>query len=555
VGVRWFLFVLLLVTNALARPIEIRARSRIDAHGQKRDGVILIHGTLLDDGGAALKRQPIAFATDAAVTLTRCMNSAEIDTVETDAEGHFCLAVRGALAPLRVTLAYRGGNGVEQSALELPLDPQKRTLAIRIAPTPLLVLLDETDWKLEAFVSSQDVGPPRPERAAELLLLSEDKRVLAKGTTDEAGRMTFRLDPTELGAPGPGELAIRYAGTEAVAAYEMRFPIERRARVTLTLLRGELTGGQHAQVHATWKGGVVPFGNVECRQAGVPLGAARIDTSGNADLVIADTDGDNSGGMRDEGRAGGMRDEGRAGGMRDEGRAGGMRDEGRAEIRYVPQVSYFEAGDPIEVRVKPAARSHWTAVLSVLLLLGVLAWTIRLRAPAKPRPAEAPEPDTSPTVEVLARSTAPVWSGVVLDAHAKKPLAGIWIVALTPGFESAQTLAQTTTSETGEFELRLPDSSASGIALRFEGDYHGEVQMPAPAFGRLRVTLHSRRRRLLDVFAAAFSKGKERTPQDVIRDTTSPEIAAWVARVQETVYGPEQVDKDKEQRVGKPPTS
>jgi hypothetical protein len=518
--VRWILLFLLLAANAVARPLEIRARSRIEAHGQKRNGVILIHGTLLDDGGAALKRQQIAFATNSPVALTRCMNSTEVDSVETDTEGHFCVALRGARDPLRITLAYKGTDSVERATLELPVDPNKSTLAIRIAPTPLLVLLDDKEWKLEAFVSSQDLGTPKPERAAELLLLADANRVLAKGITDETGRLTFRLDPSELGAPGPGELLIRYAGTEAIAPYEMHFPIERRARVSLALLQEEITGGQRARVTATWKGGVVPVGNVECRlgSTGLPLGAAHIDNVGNADLVIADADGEEG-----------------------------------ATLRYVPQVSYFEAGAPLDVKVKPAPRSHLTAILSLLLLVGVLGWTIRLRAPSKPRLVEREEAPAAPTIEVLARSAAPVWSGVVLDAHTKTPLAGVGIAALLPGFDAARALARTRSSETGAFELHLPDSGHTGITLLFEGELHGDVQIPAPPFGEVRINLHSRRRRLLEVFAAAFSRGKERTPQEVIQDTASPEVAAWVARVEDAVYGPAPVDRGREERIGKPP--
>jgi hypothetical protein len=198
----------------------------------------------------------------------------------------------------------------------------------------------------------------------------------------------------------------------------------------------------------------------------------------------------------------------------------------------------------------------------LLGFVGITVWLLRSwQRPARsPRSTLAglPKPRAASVIVVEADEGAAGWRGVVRDAHDETPIRDAFVAIVTEEPVGARSIARTTTSDDGLFEL--PDVTAEG-ETRFvvSARWHATLKVKLPPHGRLEVDLVTRRRQLVARFVAWATreghapKGRsEPTPGEVRqagRHARRPDVIDWANAVEAAAYGPEPVDEPAERRV------
>jgi hypothetical protein len=372
------------------------------------------------------------------------------------------------------------------------------------------------------------LSPPLP--LAVYLATPKAEVLVAQGACPADGATELELASNRLGAPGPVELVLRFAGTPSLQPAEIRRRVLATAGVRLALGRppaaADPTDGIPLELALDSAAGPVNTGSVEARLQGRTVGIAPVER-GAAHLVAQFP------------------------------RRG---DDATLELRYLAVEPWWRPGATLDVEVKLLSRARWVSLGWLSALGAIAAWLLwGWRRPAREANArampEAPAPVAG--VHLVKREDdQPGWRGVVRDAHDQAPIARA-VVELVDRTAARHLIARTVADDLGRFEL----SGAAGdeLELAVSATWHTNFSSSAPPHGELRVDLVSRRRHLLgrlvgwaDRRGARGRAGAEPTPGDVKRRGRRmhrDEVVAWAAAVENAAFGPEPVDEKIERDV------
>ena len=285
--------------SAEAPVLRVRGKAVVDCHAAREHGRLVLDGRVVDDAGAALKStvhlEVLGAETKQAVSLadaTACGTAQRegIDhagpglAVKSDEAGRFCLTLGLAVDRYVARLTVDGTELVEPALAELPVDLSKRTLRLRFDPEPRIVSLDGAPFTLDAVATRDEEveGLPPWISGLALVVTTELGAVVGHGTTGAGGHATMVLTPASLGAPGFGELRVRFDGDADAMASEHRAIVRRDARVTLALAEplspGNPEDGIVLPLTVRTAFGALHGGSLEARVGDVAVGAARVDT-------------------------------------------------------------------------------------------------------------------------------------------------------------------------------------------------------------------------------------------------------------------------------------
>jgi hypothetical protein len=541
VGLLWLLLVALWSPPVEAVKVMVKGSAAMEGQVQVDGGAQLVRGKLRDDlGGPVVGARVVVEILQgdggavAGLAPRPCGGGALLPqaqggySVDTDAQGVFCL--RAARLPQRglLKLQFAGRGGLSGAAVELPFDTEHPLASLAWDPRPEAIDLDVPQARFAAvFGGAPGVGAPTA-----VDLLDERGKTLATASTDERGRVLFEVATAQLAGPGGGELI---AKPRRPGAAEIRAKVLRSARVTLVAsapAEAIIPHDGHRFVIAaeTLRGGA-EGGVVEARLGSEILGAGTV-RGGRAEVSAAFD----------------------------------VPAEGSVDVtlRYLPSSPELRAGEALVLRVpvRPPSPLRKAPLLLVgVLLLGWLArgWK---RPPRSERPAprsappeeEAVLPEVSAEPEVGARG----WRGVVLDAHERRPLAGVEVRVVARDFYGEHEVQRATTDGQGRFEFE--GDWTPTLALQAMAPWHVAVERPLPKPGRLALGLVSRRRALLERLATTARRllpeqPQEPTPEQLARhyEGRSREGGArWARAVEAAVFGQAPVGVKEEAQLSEP---
>lgn len=566
-------------SRAEAARVRVRGSAKLTARATHDAGSreLLLTGQLTDDAGQSLPletvRVHLAHDTDPADShglpalahARRCeaatgrpsaggVQPAGKDTtdvlVAADGEGRYCLRVPLEQDRFRAVVTYAPSTGlVDGVTREIVFDLSKRGVELRFDPAPRVVALDTTRLTFEA-VAVLDADAPASQAGSHgvatglALVLSNEKEELARGTTNASGRVRFVVEGQKLGAPGPGELRLSFAGDAETARAAAAEEIERHVKVAVKVPaaeRGELSpaipeDGIPLVAEVTSSAGPVGEGAVEARIGDVVVGAAPVD-HGTARLLVTFT-----------------------------GHAG---KEAALRMRYVPSAPWFEPlGEPT-VRIPIRGPSVFAKAPIVIAGLAVLLVFLFGRVSAQknkpePKPAEPKPGDGSegkPGLELIRPATrgSSGWTGSLVDAHEGQALRGVRVWIERGTFDGRAVVASVETDAGGRFVLPSIGEAAGDETICAEGRYHARLTKALPPPGEIAIALAQRRRALLATLVswakrkgAPFDVRPEPTPGHIKRVASSEQdTLKWAEAVERAAFGPGEVDARIEQEIEK----
>ena len=553
-----FLTLALVLTSEVGRSaspvIHVRGTARINATASTLDGTIVVTGTVIDDtgrpvGGATLELR--ATATDGSPVqlppLAACPNRPNTAPpalagprptrpLGSDATGRFC-ATFAAERATTLVLAFSDARSLFDPAEQrVAVDSARRGVELKFAPTSATFELERETQRLQVSThvvgNSPGLSPPLP--LAVYLATPQGEALVAQGACPADGATELDVASNRLGAPGPVELVLRFAGTPALQPAEARRRVLATAEVHLALGRApnaaDPTDGIPLDLALDSAAGAVDGGAVEARLQGQTVGIAPVER-GAAHLVAQFP-------RRADGAT--------------------------LELRYLTVEPWWRAGPGLDVEVKLLSRARWVSLgwLSALgAIAGWLLWGWRRPARETAEPT-APEP-LAPIagVHLVKREDDQRgWRGVVRDAHDQAPIPRA-VVELVSRAPERRVIARAVADDAGRFEL---SGAAEGdLELAVSATWHTDFSSGAPPHGELRVDLVSRRRYLVGRLVgwaerrAAHGHGRTRpepTPGDVKRQgrrAHRDEVVAWAAAVESAAFGPKPVDEKIEREVSR----
>lgn len=511
--------------------VELRVGSDGDAQE--------IRGTLRDDVGQPLGGQrlelsaldgarPAMLAPPRSCGQPRAPTRPQADTyaVETDSLGVFCVRTTGLPLKGRVRVRFAGSGALDAKAWEEAYDVDRRAPSLAWDPLPDALDLDPRVTRVSVRATAR-AGGDRPMEGLWLSLEDERGASLGRARTDAQGRAAFDVATETLGGPGIGELV---AKTDDGTA-SLRAKVARIARVNLVGAAPTEPivphDGHAISIAAETARGPASAGTVEAKIGGEVVGTAAV-VSGRAHVPLAF----------------------------DVPAAGTL----EITFTYLPASSGLRGGAPLTLRVPVKPPSLWRKAPLLLVAAGLLlvlanGWR-RLPRPARAAPRE-PRHARLPELVLLPDDGAPGLRGVVLDAHERRPLAGIAVAVRARDFEGDRELATTTTDERGEFVLMVDPVQSRVVTA--EGPLHARVEVPMPTRGRAQLALQLRRRAVLERLMEALKRagpawaGKpEPTPSAVAKiaeGRARDDVAEWARAVESAAYGSRVVDAAHEASV------
>lgn len=552
--------VALAASDARAERITVRGQSAFDARVKRDHGDLVVEGVLRDDVGEALGKQIVTLtlargdggadpATDDALRAARSCGLGLVTgragglDIATDAGGRFCVRARLEKERYAATLRWKGAALLEGTALTVPIDLGRRAASLSFEPRPRTVSLERTPARFFAIAETDDEGAAQPLEGLALTLAVEGASgaapiPLGGATTDGRGRATLDVDVQRLGPPRSTHLVLAFAGDADVSAASTRAPIELHSRVTLrspTLERPSSPAnpeeGIPLEVLATTPAGPVSEGVVEASIGDLVVGAARVE-AGRADLVVT---------FSAEG--------------------GGARE---VRVRYLPQSPWYLAGPEVRGELAVRGPSSWSRAPLAIAGLLLVAWLVagRRRAVAAPSRAESARvPTERASLEVVPHAAGAArrgeYTGTAEDAHEGGPLARVRVRVERRTFAGVETLADAVTDDAGRFSFVL-EGRLPGDTLAAEGPFHARFEEALPPPGALRLTLVTRKRRLVERLVgwarragSPYDARPEPTPGHVGRAARGrdPRVAAWAAAVERAAYDHQSVDERAEAEV------
>jgi hypothetical protein len=527
--------------TALGAPhIRLKGRAQLDVHLSRESGVLVVAGAVTDDVARPLP--------DVVVGIT-VVSPADGQGSQTpllaDSGGRFLtrLTLPGAAYVLRIEA--NGSALVDGAKVEIPIDLRLRPLNLRFDPEPAgrtTLGLDEEGVSLEAVASIEDEGLATAAQGMALSLSNEAGESLDTSRTDGSGRARFQFDSIRLGRPGAGEVRVRFAGDDTVAASSRTIRVERWTRVDLTV------GDTAERPVVDWQDESMAIRIVavpRCARRGcqeTPSGAVEARRGGNKVLGVAPL---HNGVARFVIPNGPEPDEVRG------SRATSI----PVSFRYIPDAPWFRSGEELTFTRSMAVTSPWRKLPLAFIAIAVIAWLAFLRIPigtVRREPSDALS--GVQLVRPAARSHG--WTGQVTDAHDGVPVPKARLSIERAGFEGVEVLAETLSDATGAFVLPPVESRPTDV-LVVEGHLHANLRRALPPSGEIVVTLVLRKRALLDRLVAwAQRRG---TPYDMAADPTPGHVrevagndlvvANWAGAVEIAAYGGGDVDEQEQTRV------
>lgn len=518
--------------------LSVRGDAVIDVHVAADGDAQEIRGTLRDDVGQPLGgrrvelsvmdgARAVPLGTPRACGAGGAPTQPQPDTValETDAGGVFCVRTGGMPTSGRVRARFGGGSALDAGAWERAYDLARGAAALAWDPLPDALDLDGRTARVGARVTAS-AGADRPIEGAWLSLSDERGARLGKVRTDARGRAVFDVATDALAGPGVGALVVTSEG-----GAELHAKIVRAARVTLVGAPPAApivpSDGHELTLAVETSRGPALSGAVEARVGAQVVGTGAV-AGGRATVPLAF----------------------------DVPVAGSL----EVTFTFLPTSAGLRGGPPLTLRVPVRPPSLWRkapllVVAAVLLLVLANGWR-RLPRPARLATREAPGARL-PDLVLLPDDGAPGVRGVVLDAHERRPLAGITVAVRARDFQGDREIAATTTDERGEFTLGV--DAASSRVLVAEGPLHTRVEVPTPRRGRAQLGLQLRRRAVLERLMEALKRAgpawitrPEPTPSAVARlaeGRARGDVAEWARAVEDAAYGAEPVDAVREAAV------
>jgi len=461
----------------------------------------------------------------------------------TDEGGRFCMWVPLAVDTYAVHLELSPKDLLGPASADYSVDLTKRSVELRFDPEPRLFSLDAPPASFDAVAAFDDDAsePSRsPASGLELTLENESGSIVARATTAAAGRASFVVDPKTLGPPGRGALRVRYAGGADTMPSEHVAPIERDARVVLSLARDVAPSSPEdglvldvlVRTSPETSGVEVLGGSVEARLDSVLVGAGSIE-HGHVPLHVT---------FNPPGRA----------------RSATL------QLRYVPEAPWFQPSGELPVTVPIRGPSPYRQVPLVVFALAVTAWlfwgrTARRRLDRTVLMTRPPAHEGTAGISVVksSRSRAGIYAGRVVDAHEGAPVARARLSVELPAFSGTEVLASVFADDAGEFRFDLA-AAPPDAQLVVEGPLHAPLRQPLPGAGVMEIALVLRRRKLLERLVqwakrrgAPFDVRPEPTPAQVRRAAAGamPEAAAWADAVERAAYDRGEVDARVESEV------
>lgn len=542
---------------ASAEPLRIQVRGAAQIRVQawtEGDGVA-VRGELVDDAGSAIGVVPLvvkAFAESGAQISVpswapcdaRSRRGVRItDGIVTDERGAFC--VRAGATAASVTVRYDGSDTYDGGEVRATVESARGPLAgvvLRFEPA-----VDTLDLERETVPVSGSLrigrsdAPGEPPKREGLAVVLEDERgtVLAETKTGGDGRARFEIPTKGLAGPGPGELRLRFAGSDGLSKATAVQPVVRQVEAKLALAEtpeGSSDEDIALEVDVTSTRGPIAGGVVEAVRDGASVGAGTV-KDGRARVLAA---------------------------------IGTERSVNvPITLRYVPNAPWYRPGPELTIEVKIAGAGMWRQIVLAALVVGVAAWVVAGWRRAKPKPrrddeAGAPPPSGRPGVQVIGRApSAGGWRGVVVDAHEGTAVAGARLSIVVPSFQGDGVIARALTDEHGAFSFE--PTNARDARLVVEADLHSKYEQALPPPSALHVALVTRRRALLERLVrwarhqgSPFDGAAEPTPGHVRRAAARLElqegerwttVERWAAQVESSAFGPDPVGPDEEEAV------
>jgi len=231
-------------------------------------------------------------------------------------------------------------------------------------------------------------------------------------------------------------------------------------------------------------------------------------------------------------------------------------------LQYVGGSPGWIAGGPLELRVRPVARSYvryvvWVAAAALAALVVVLGW----RRPGRPRlPKPTAAPKLRARVELLeAFGDSGGYRGFVRDAHDGEPVSLAALSFLESG-ANRRVLTQIRVGADGAFAAE-ERSFPLGTLIEVTAPFHATLTAALPVPGVIELSLVSRRRALLDRLVSwAERHGKpwiraagEPTPAHVAVAASKEgesQVERWARELEQLAYGPNPPDAASEQAAG-----
>jgi hypothetical protein len=489
-------------------------------------------------------------------------SGAQAARLRTDALGRACVQLSLPRAHYRIEALASAPPRLDDARATLETDLVRTPVRLQFERAGRVLSLDEPGVPLRVIARGEDgaaadiaaVGDAGKADFAhlELALDDEEQRLLGTASTDETGRASFALDPLVWSTPGPGRLRVRFAGDARLAAAEATMPIERRARVSLsvsgeaglvTLAPADPEQGVTVTFSASTRMGAAPSGSVELRTGDRVVAAAPVrDGSANLTFVLPAP----------------------------------ATTSVALTARFVPDVPWYTAGPDLRLVLPIAPPSPWRSVPLLLAAIVVVALLVFARRPARlPAPirkaAKRPEPaGVRAGIEVVSTSPrATGLSGRVFDAHDGHALSAVQVRIVRPSFDGERPIAATRTNASGEFvlgagftsgEAEHVDRLQEGDVLVIEAPFHSAIRREAPRAAELRVGLVARKRALLDRLVGwarsrgrPFDRAGEPTPGDIRRAAAEggvpPEASRWAEAVERAAFGGDAIDAQREAEV------
>jgi hypothetical protein len=533
--------------------LRVRGTPRIDGHAGRSHGNLLLEGRVLDDAGTPVPDAPLALrvaraakpaeAIDATPGPCGDAHGAGSHADRTDEGGRFCMWVPLAVDTYSVHLELPAKELLGAASADYTVDLTKRSVELRFDPEPRLFALDAPPAAFDAIAAFDDEGTDPSQSSAsglELLLENESGALVARATTAAQGRASYLVDPKTLGPPGRGALRVRYAGGADTMPSEHVAPIERDARVVLSLAKAIAPSSPEdglvldvlAKTSPETSGVEVLGGSVEARLDSVLVGAGAIE-HGRVPLHVT---------------------------FNPPGRARSV----TLQLRYVPEAPWFQPAGELPVTVPIRGPSPFRQVPLVAFAVAVAVWlfwgrTARKRHDRTLVMSRPPSHEGTAGISVVksSRSRAGIYAGRVVDAHEGTPVARARLSVEVPAFSGSDVLASVFADDAGEFRFELLQAPPEA-QLVVEGPLHAPLRQPLPGAGVMEIALVLRRRKLLERLVqwakrrgAPFDVRPEPTPAQVRRAAASavPEAAAWADAVERAVYDRGEVDARVEAEV------
>lgn len=450
--------------------------------------------------------------------------------IRTDGDGRLCVRVVGAAANARAELTFSGDDLHLPATAAVALQPAPSLPSLAFDAPSLELDLDQPTLRLRLRASTPE-GDPIPAIDLELL---DAGRVIALSGSDwsrSGNTLSFGLDTSQLGAPGPARLVARPAGPAQTARAEA--VALRIASVRLGARVGERgPDGTPLEVWTETRVGPAPSGWIE-------VTGRDADALGSSPLI-----------------------------------------QGRAELRLAADVAgevtlhyrsddpWWLPGEPLELSLEPGApatprRWPW---LALLVPIGYVCLR-SLQRPAQAKARALPVPRSrAPTIAAELAVPVSGWVGSVVDAHDGQPIAGALVQASLPSFRGESNAHTTFSDARGWFELpALQDPLPEGARLRVWAPFHSEVDRPLPPHGRVSIALTTRRRAVLRRLVrwarglgTPWFRGGDPTPGEIAGIAArrgDARTARWAEGVQAAAYGEAPVDEAVESalRAAEPP--